>query len=191
MARPAGASSAIAVRSTGAAGPDRRTEHKLRAKLPLPCRAAHRAPNTASGGPFFAKRDRRWMLRLCRAPALQRVPGSGGGAAPDGQPLGDLGPGTQPPQVGLAAAQTAALVGAEGLDGLAGEVEALQEGEHRHGHGAPVVGVVKCSPSSPALENTGLNGLHKCVFCSFLVAYCSDLSHLLYSASPVYTNTYV
>ena len=52
-------------------------------------------------------------------------------------------------------------------------------------------GLVKCSPSSPALENTGLNGLHKCVFCSFLVAYCSDLSHLLYSASPVYTNTYV
>ena len=51
--------------------------------------------------------------------------------------------------------------------------------------------VLKCSPSSPALENTGLNGLHKCVFCSFLVAYCSDLSHLLYSASPVYTNTYV
>lgn len=27
--------------------------------------------------------------------------------------------------------------------------------------------IVKCSPSSPALENTGLNGLHKCVFCSF------------------------
>ena len=50
---------------------------------------------------------------------------------------------------------------------------------------------LKCSPSSPALENTGLNGLHKCVFCSFLVAYCSDLSHLLYSGSPVYTNTYV
>lgn len=51
--------------------------------------------------------------------------------------------------------------------------------------------IVKCSPSSPALENTGLNGLHKCVFCSFLVAYCSDLSHLLYSGLPVYTNTYI
>lgn len=38
--------------------------------------------------------------------------------------------------------------------------------------------IIKCSPSSPALENTGLNGLHKCVFCSFLVAYCSDLSYL-------------
>ena len=62
---------------------------------------------------------------------------------------------------------------------------------HRHWKIIPPVWIVKCSPSSPALENTGLNGLHKCVFCSFLVAYCSDLSHLLYSASPVYTNTYV
>ena len=47
----------------------------------------------------------------------------------------------------------------------------------RSDRSAPVR-IIKCSPSSPALENTGLNGLHKCVFCSFLVAYCSDLSYL-------------
>ena len=50
---------------------------------------------------------------------------------------------------------------------------------------------LKCSPSSLSLENTGLNGLHKCVFCSLSTAYRSDLSYLLYFGLPVYTNTYV
>ncbi len=89
------------------------------------------------------------------------------------------------------ATHAAAAGGGEGDDGFAGKVVRLEEGAHDGGCNVPPDGELKCSPSSPALENTGLNGLHKCVFCSFLVAYCSDLSHLLYSASPVYTNTYV
>lgn len=90
-----------------------------------------------------------------------------------------------------ALADVAAAGGAEGDDRLAGEVIGLDERVHRPRGDAPPDRIVKCSPSSPALENTGLNCLHKCVFCSFLIAYCSDLSHLLYSGSPVYTNTYV
>ena len=81
--------------------------------------------------------------------------------------------------------------GAERDNGFAGKVVGFYKIVNRPGGDTPPNRVIKCSPSSPALENTGLNGLHKCVFCSFLVAYCSDLSHLLYSASPVYTNTYV
>lgn len=88
-------------------------------------------------------------------------------------------------------AHAAAAGGSEGDHGLAGEIGALQKGLDDAGRLIPPDGKIKCSPSSPALENTGLNSLHKCVFCSFLVAYCSDLSHLLYSGSPVYTNTYV
>ena len=61
----------------------------------------------------------------------------------------------------------AAAAGAEGPDGFPGQVIAVQEGVDDPGRGAPPDGIVKCSPSSPALENTGLNGLHKCVFCSF------------------------
>ena len=34
-------------------------------------------------------------------------------------------------------------MGAEGVDGLAGEVVVLQEGVHRHGHGAAVVGIAQ------------------------------------------------
>ena len=81
--------------------------------------------------------------------------------------------------------------GTEGDHRLPCEVICLHKSVDRPCAAAPPDGVVKCSPSSPALENTGLNGLHKCVFCSFLVAYCSDLSHLLYSGLPVYTNTYI
>ena len=63
-------------------------------------------------------------------------------------------------------------------NGLAGKIIAFQKGVDNGRRDIPPDGVLKCSPSSPALENTGLNGLHKCVFCSFLVAYCSDLSYL-------------
>ena len=79
----------------------------------------------------------------------------------------------------------------EGDYGLSGKIVCFYKAIHRPCGNAPPNGILKCSPSSPALENTGLNGLHKCVFCSFLVAYCSDLSHLLYSGLPVYTNTYI
>lgn len=61
----------------------------------------------------------------------------------------------------------AAAAGAEGPDGFPGQVIGIQEGVDDPGRGAPPDGKLKCSPSSPALENTGLNGLHKCVFCSF------------------------
>ena len=87
--------------------------------------------------------------------------------------------------------QSASSVNRKRNDRLSAEIIFLQEGVQRHRQIGIPVRILKCSPSSPALENTGLNGLHKCVFCSFLVAYCSDLSHLLYSGLPVYTNTYV
>ena len=88
-------------------------------------------------------------------------------------------------------AHAAAAGGGKGHDALAGKIAGGQKRFDDARGLIPPDGEVKCSPSSPALENTGLNGLHKCVFCSFLVAYCSDLSHLLYSGLPVYTNTYV
>lgn len=66
-----------------------------------------------------------------------------------------------------ALADAAAGGGAEGNDRLAGEVIGLDERVHRPRGDAPPDREIKCSPSSPALENTGLNGLHKCVFCSF------------------------
>lgn len=66
-----------------------------------------------------------------------------------------------------ALADVAAAGGAEGDDRLAGEVIGLDERVHRPRGDAPPDRKLKCSPSSPALENTGLNGLHKCVFCSF------------------------
>lgn len=59
----------------------------------------------------------------------------------EGQTSFHLGSGAQAPDVRLAAPQAAALVGAEGENGLPREVEALQEGENAHGHGAPVIGV--------------------------------------------------
>ena len=96
-----------------------------------------------------------------RLPSFQRVSGGAGGS----QEL--HGP-----------AHAAAAGGSEGNHGLAGEIGALQKGLDDAGRLIPPDGILKCSPSSPALENTGLNGLHKCVFCSFLVAYCSDLSYL-------------
>lgn len=108
-----------------------------------------------------------------------------------GEGLGDGGIGAQLGEDVQAVVDGIAGAGAEGDNGLARKVVGLQESGNHGGGLLPPDGIVKCSPSSPALENTGLNGLHKCVFCSFLVAYCSDLSHLLYSASPVYTNTYV
>ena len=74
---------------------------------------------------------------------------------------------------------------------LSGQIICTQPGRYRRGNGTTPVGIIKCSPSSPALENTVLNGLHKCVFCSFSTAYRSDLSYLLYFGSPIYTNTYV
>lgn len=66
-----------------------------------------------------------------------------------------------------AGADAAGTGGAEGHDGGVAEVTALQEGVNHLGGLPPPDGILKCSPSSPALENTGLNGLHKCVFCSF------------------------
>lgn len=87
--------------------------------------------------------------------------------------------------------KSASAVGSKRNNGFSAEIIFLKECVERHWQISVPVRILKCSPSSPALENTGLNGLHKCVFCSFLVAYCSDLSHLLYSGLPVYTNTYV
>lgn len=69
-----------------------------------------------------------------------------------------------------ALADAAAGGGAEGDDRLAGEVIGLGERVHRPRGDAPPDGVVKYSPSPPALENTGLNEKHKCVLCTcFLV----------------------
>ena len=51
--------------------------------------------------------------------------------------------GTKISDVGFTVPHAAALVGAERPDGLAGEVEPLQKGEYRHGHGAPVIGVAQ------------------------------------------------
>lgn len=59
--------------------------------------------------------------------------------------------------------------GAERDDRLAGEVIRLNKVVYRPRGNAPPDRILKCSPSSLSLENTGLNGLHKCVFCSFLV----------------------
>ena len=67
--------------------------------------------------------------------------------------------------VGLAGAATAR--GTERHDRLAGKVIAFQKGVDNCRRDVPPDRELKCSPSSPALENTGLNGLHKCVFCSF------------------------
>ena len=74
--------------------------------------------------------------------------------------------------------KAAAAVCIKGNNCFAGKIVLVKERIEDHRHIAPPVRVLKCSPSSLALENTGLNGLHKCVFCSFLVAYCSDLSYL-------------
>ena len=52
-------------------------------------------------------------------------------------------------------------------DRLAGQIIALKKCIDNRRRDIPPDRKVKCSPSSPALENTGLNGLHKCVFCSF------------------------
>ena len=126
-------------------------------------------------------------LKLLR-PLLQPLRGQ---PAVEKLPFLELGSRAAGRQPGNGLAESAAAGGGKRYNGLAGKVIALQKGVDDGGGYIPPDGELKCSPSSPALENTGLNGLHKCVFCSFLVAYCSDLSHLLYSASPVYTNTYV
>ena len=63
--------------------------------------------------------------------------------------------------------KTAAPAGIKRSDRLSGKIIVIQKCIEDHRHIAPPVGIIKCSPSSPALENTGLNGLHKCVFCSF------------------------
>ena len=50
----------------------------------------------------------------------------------DLQSRGDDGAGADPGDLGQAVSEAAALVGAEGNDGLAGQVVMLQEGEHAH-----------------------------------------------------------
>ena len=75
--------------------------------------------------------------------------------------------GRQLRQLRGALAQPGGGRGREGDDGLAGEVVGRHKAVYGPCGAAPPDGILKCSPSSPALENTGLNGLHKCVFCSF------------------------
>lgn len=87
--------------------------------------------------------------------------------------------------------ETAASGSCEKDDRLSGEIIALQKCIDDRRRRIPPDPILKCSPSSLSLENTGLNGLHKCVFCSLSTAYRSDLSYLLYFGLPVYTNTYV
>ena len=61
----------------------------------------------------------------------------------DRQPLLHLRARTQTLDVRLTAAHTAALVGAEWFDGLAGEIEMLQESKYAHWHCSPIVGITK------------------------------------------------
>ena len=64
-------------------------------------------------------------------------------AAVDGKSWGEGCAGGGGAEVRLGVGKSAALVGAEGVDGLAGEVVVLQEGEHCHGHGAAEIGVAQ------------------------------------------------
>ena len=90
-----------------------------------------------------------------------------GHAGIEPRPLQPLGIPGQRRQIVLACPDAAAPGGAEGNQSFSGKVIALQEGGDDPGCVSPPDGIVKCSPSSLSLENTGLNGLHKCVFCSF------------------------
>ena len=123
-------------------------------------------PKGARGGLFVVQSRVRGRVRSRRRvePRAQFLLGDVAGKARALQPRARAGQRFQPLR---AAGNAAAAGGAEGVHGQAGQVAALHKGgEDARGFAVPD-GKLKCSPSSPALENTGLNGLHKCVFCSF------------------------
>lgn len=79
----------------------------------------------------------------CSSPLPKRVLRAFHAAAMDCQPLFHLCPGAETADVLSTVSHAATLMGAEGANGPASQVEMFQEREHSHGHGTPVVGEAK------------------------------------------------
>ena len=75
-------------------------------------------------------------------------------AAVKRQPFFHLCPGAEAADIVLASPEAAAFMGAEGTYGLSRKIKMLQEGEDRHRHGSPVVGIPQINRIVPFYSKT-------------------------------------